>query len=437
MDLIIAFGIFVAAMVAALVIDISMIYALLVGLVCFLAVGAHRGFKMPDLLRMGWEGTKDAGVVIVVISIIGMITASWRISGTITIFVYYGIKLITPSLFLIIAYLLACLLSYSLGTSYGISGTVGVIFMTLAKSGGVNPIITGGVLLSGVYFGDRGSPVSSCANMVAAVTGTKILDNVKSMMKTAVLPFALCCAAYTALSFMNPISSVDADLVRTFEETFSLSPWAFVPAVIILVLPLLKVNIFHTMLVSLTSAVLVACLVQGVPLTEVLRTCIMGYKAPSAGLGEILNGGGFISMVEVLVILAISCAYSGIFTGTGMLDSLQEKLTAVCGRFGRFPVMAAVGMASIIVFCNQTIGVLITNDFMQKPYLDAGASREELMCDIANSTVVFAGIIPWSIGCSVPLALMGAELSSIPFALYLFAVPVIYTFTKRKWFENL
>ena len=66
-------------------------------------------------------------------AIIGFITAAWRVSGTITIFVYYGMKVITPPLFLMITFLLSCLLSYALGTSFGVAGTVGVIFMALAR----------------------------------------------------------------------------------------------------------------------------------------------------------------------------------------------------------------------------------------------------------------------------------------------------------------
>ena len=77
--------------------------------------------------------------------------------------------------------------------------------------------------MSGVYFGDRGSPVSSSANMVAGITGTKIFDNVRLMMKTAVVPFVLTLIVYVVLSLGNPISHVDGRLVASFEEEFILS----------------------------------------------------------------------------------------------------------------------------------------------------------------------------------------------------------------------
>lgn len=138
MDFFIAFGLFIVSMLAALLTGHSMIYALLVGLVLFLAVGIRRGFSLKALAHMGWGSIKDSLVVIEVMAIIGFITAAWRVSGTITIFVYYGMKVITPPLFLMITFLLSCLLSYALGTSFGVAGTVGVIFMALARSGGVS-----------------------------------------------------------------------------------------------------------------------------------------------------------------------------------------------------------------------------------------------------------------------------------------------------------
>ena len=183
MGLIIAFVIFIASMILMLITGHSMVWALLVGLVLFAVLGLKRltqgsgtagglsagesgmpfGKAVKELAASSWVSIRDSLIVIEVMLIIGLITAAWRISGTITVFVYYGMKVIVPPLFLIIAFLLSCLLSYALGTSFGVAGTVGVIFMALARSGGVDPLITAGVLMSGIYFGDRTSPASSTA----------------------------------------------------------------------------------------------------------------------------------------------------------------------------------------------------------------------------------------------------------------------------------
>ena len=436
MELYIAFIIFIVSMLVTIILNKSMIIALLIGLVAFLTVGKMRGFSLKSMLKMSIDSNKNSLVVMKVMLIIGVLTAVWRVSGTITLFVYYGMKIIMPPAFLIITYLLCCLLSYAIGTSFGVCGTVGVIFMALARSGGVDPLLTAGVILSGVYFGDRCSPVSSSANMVAGVTNTQIFENVKLMMKTGALPFALSIAIYAVFSITNPITSVDESMVMAFEEQFVISLWSIIPAVLVIGMPLLKFGVMKAMAASITSAILIAWLVQGVDLLEVIKICIFGYESSSAGLGAILNGGGLVSMLEILVILMISSSYSGIFSGTKMLESLQEKLGKACSKFGRFAIMICMSIAMSSIFCNQTIGTLMCADLMRKPYHDGGGDNQELAIDLENSVILIACYIPWSIGCSVPLLMLGVDFKALPFAVFMYLVPICYLLTKKKWFKN-
>ncbi len=436
MPLLIAFIIFILCMIGALILDLSLILPLLVGLILFAGLGLKKGYPLRQLGAWSWSSIKDSLVVIEVMAIIGFITAAWRVSGTITVFVYYGMKVIVPPLFLLITYLLACLLSYAIGTSFGVAGTLGVIFMALARSGGVDPVLTAGVLMSGIYFGDRSSPVSSSANMVAGVTKTEIYDNVRLMMRTGLLPLLLTAGIYTVLSVTHPIEAVDPTIIASFEKEFSLSAWAFVPAVLMLMLPLLKVGIFISIGSSIVSAVLVAWLVQGVPLLKVMWICVAGYHSEGAGLGAILDGGGLVSMLEVVGILIISCAYSGIFSGTDMLRDVQSLLSKGCSRLGRYVMTLIVGTAASVVFCNQTIATLMCNDLMTKPYLDTGGSQQELAIDMENTLIVIVGLIPWCIACSVPLTFFNVGIGAIPWSCYLYLVPLCYLFTRRRWFAS-
>ncbi len=436
MDLIIAFALFLAGMMLALFTGHSMIFPLLAGLAAFLCVGKHRGFSLRTLAGFGTAGMKDALIVIKVMCFIGFLTAVWRISGTITIFVYYGMKLITPQLFLLINFLLSCLLSYALGTSFGVAGTVGVIFMTLARSGGVDPVVTAGVIMSGVYFGDRGSPVSSSANMVAGVTGTDIFENVKRMMRSAALPLVLVLGIYAILSVKNPLAAVDEAFLSEFEQTFTLSAWSFLPAVLMLVLPLLKVPVLTAMGLSILSSAAIAWAIGGFSLPEILKICLLGYHPASSGLVGLLAGGGLWSMAEIIVILLISSAYSGIFKGTAMLESLQERLSAACVRIGRFPVMILMSLGVASVFCNQTISTLMCSNLLEKPYLDGGGSREELALDMENSVILLACFIPWTIGWTVPTSFFGVGAEAMPYAVYMYLVPLCWLLTKRRLFPQ-
>ena len=119
-----------------------------------------------------------------------------------------------------------------------------------------------------------------------------------------------------------------------------------------------------------------------------------------------------------------------------MLDSLLSRISSCCRKTGRFFTSLAVGVASSVLFCNQTIATLMCNDLLTKPYLDTGGSRQELAIDIENSTIVVVGLVPWAIACSVPLTFFGVGIGALPWASYLYLVPICYLFTKKRWFAD-
>ena len=165
----VCFLLFFAMVAVCLAAGWSVIWALLGGLVLFWLLGRREGFSHRQLWDMAWAKCKKSLIVVKIIALIGVITGVWRCGGTIACCIVWGVGLVTPKLFLLLAFLLCAAFSYVLGTSYGVSSTLGVILMALARSGGVDPTVAAGVILSGVYFGDRCSPASSAASLVAAV----------------------------------------------------------------------------------------------------------------------------------------------------------------------------------------------------------------------------------------------------------------------------
>ena len=431
MELLIGFAIFIAAMVTCLVLGITTVLALIAGLVVFLVVGLRKGFTSKDLIGFTRKGVKSSLEVVEVLILIGFITAIWRTSGTISFFVYYGIKLVSPNLFILITFLLSAILAYALGTSFGVAGTVGVLFMSLARSGNVDEIITAGAVMSGVFFGDRGSPVSSSAILVATITETDLIDNVKRMFKTAIIPIAICLVVYGILSYQNPINSVDDTIINALGEEFNISIFTIIPALCMVILPLFRINVIWALITSIVSGGLISILVQGNEVSNLIEQGIFGYSSEHEVLGNILDGGGLISMVEVIIIVMISSSYSGIFDGTKMLERLEELLGKMVKRTGKFFVMVLMSFFTVGVFCNQTIASIMCCDLMKNVYIDNDGSKEELALDIENSAILISSLVPWSIACIVPLSFLGVGFQAIPYSIYLYIVPISYGLTKK------
>ena len=135
MDIVVCFALFLAAMLFCLVKGFSLAWALLFALVLFFALGLRSGYGAKALVKMAWSKMPKSMIVLRILFFIGLLTGLWRSCGTIAFFIYHGIRVITPSLFILVAFLLTVLLSYALGTSFGVASTAGVGLMALARSG--------------------------------------------------------------------------------------------------------------------------------------------------------------------------------------------------------------------------------------------------------------------------------------------------------------
>lgn len=424
MDLLAAFGIFLLCVFGCMVKGLSLFWALLAGFFCFFAVGARRGTPAGPLLKMAWSGMATALKVLRVLLLLGLLTGLWRAGGTVAFFVWMGVRLITPQTFVLVAFLLASVFSLAFGSCFGVVGTAGVILMTIARSGGANLVVTAGAIMSGIYFGERLSPASSSAALVSAVAGVDQRAFQMRMWRDTPVPFLATLALYGGLSVLCPIQQVDAQIMSALEEGFSLTWPAILPAAALLLLPWLKVSALASIAVSCVLAAGCALFVQHLPLGEVLHACTLGYRPVLPELTELMSGGGLISMVGVCLIVVLSCAYSGMFNGTGLLAPVTSRVGALAERAGLFGAHVAVSFGCCALFCNQTVGIVMSGQLLGEEYRRRALPPMELAANIGNSVVNLAGLVPWAIACTVPLTTMEIGVSILPLSFYLYLLPL-------------
>lgn len=430
MELLILLLIFILCMAAALAFGLSMLLPLGVGLVLFMAAALRRGFTLRDVAGFAAKSLRESFIVIGILLLIGCLTGMWRLSGTVAYFVTLGVSVIPPRMFLLAAFLLSAAMSFALGTSFGVTATAGVILMSIARAGGVPVLPAAGAIFSGVYVGDWGSPAASSGNLVAVLTHTDMRDNVRKMFRSATVPFLLCCAAYAAMSLRMPMAQADADTLRLLREEFRLHWLCLLPAMLMIVLPFCRVPVKWSMAASLAAAAVTAMTVQRAGPLDCLKVMLLGYEAAEQDLVPIVSGGGAASMLEICAILVISCSYGSIFEGTGLLRDVTRGMKVLCARIGRFPSMLVLSLGILAVFCNQTVGIILQNSLSADLYTqDEAAVR---MLDMENSVVLIAGLIPWCIASSVPLAMLGADARAIPLSFYLWLVPLWWLLRSRR-----
>ena len=176
----IAVGIFCVLLAVCVVTGTSVLYAMASGLVIFCTYALIKGFTPFQVFRMVISGVYTAKNVLIVFMLIGVLTALWRDSGTVALIISYAVRLVHPSVFVLMCFLLNSVVSFLIGTSFGTAATMGVVCMTTAVAMGINPAVAGGAILSGVLFGDRCSPVSTSALLISELTHTDIFSNIKT-----------------------------------------------------------------------------------------------------------------------------------------------------------------------------------------------------------------------------------------------------------------
>ena len=394
-------GLFCGILIPCIVCNVSIIYALLAGFVIFGCYAKKKGFSVKEILHMAGEGIWKVRNILITFMLIGMLTALWRQAGTIPAIICYTIHFIKPSVFLLMVFLLNSLVSVLTGTSFGTAATVGAI-------------------LSGIFFGDRCSPVSTSALLVSELTETSIYRNIRNMVRSALIPFVLVCILYTMVGMRTSHTQELPDLTGVFHQEFRIVWWTLLPALVILTLSVAQLGVKISMLASIAVALVLCVWIQGMPLMELPHILIFGFHSENAEIASMLDGGGIVSMLRVGAIVCLSSSYSGIFEKTGILDGIQTTVESLAQKTFPFLAILLTSAAASAIACNQTLAIMLTQQLCARTERD----KERFANDLEDSVVILAPMIPWSIAGAVPLTAVGAPQSSILFAFFLYLLPL-------------
>ncbi len=419
---------FCICLVACLVLDISIVYALILGLFLFGGYSLSRGNSLAATAKMAWTGLRTSRNILIVFVLIGMITAVWRASGTIPMIIFSATQFIMPSIYLLVVFLLNALVSVLTGTAFGTAATAGAITMTIGLVMGFDPAHLGGAILSGAFVGDRCSPMSTSALLVATITDTNIFDNISGMIKTALVPLIATCMFYLWLGSAGGSGETSLEILALFAENFKLHWVTLLPAGLIILMSCFRINVKWTMLASILLSCVICVALQGVSIADLLVTLVTGYQSEIPQLAVMLNGGGMTSMIKVMLIVGISSCYSGIFEGTGLLGGMKALIHRLAKKITPFGGMIATSVMTGVVACNQTLTIILTNELCHETVED----KNQMAMNLENTAVLISPMIPWSIAGAVPLASAGAPTASILFAVFLYLVPIWQFFVQAK-----
>lgn len=399
---------------------VSVLFALVFGFFLFFFYGLYKRHTAKAMLTMAFSGIKSVRNVLINFVLIGVITAVWRACGTIPFIVYYATGFCNPHIMVLLSFLLCSFISLLTGTAFGTCATMGVICVTIANSMGIPIVFSGGAVISGAYFGDRCSPMSTSALLISTLTKTNLFKNISTMFRTSVVPFIITCCIYAVIGSGFESSCDVSGIQQLFSDSFVLHPAVIIPAAVVILFSAFKINVKITMSISVICSMVIAVFIQKIPLSELTEIVIHGFAPDNAQLSSLLSGGGILSMVKVFLIVCISSCYSGMFNGTGLLNGLRALVEKASRKLSSFGAVLMASALSGVISCNQTLTIMLTHQLCEK----TEKKPERLAEYLENTCVLIAVLIPWSTAAAVPVESIGAPMLSLLTACYVYILPL-------------
>ena len=406
-------------------------------------IAARYGSTWDDIQRS--TGDKFASVLpaILILLAIGMLIATWVLSGTIPFMVYWGVRLVNPRYLVLTAFLATATMSLFTGTSWGSAGTIGVALMGTAAALHAPLAITAGAVVSGAYLGDKMSPLSDSTNISAIGAGAQLYRHIRHMMYTATPSFITCLVVYTLVARLVPVTAGGMPqsartLLHDITAVFSLSWVVLLPPAIVIWSIIRKNPPALAITASSVIAAAIGVALQGFSLHDAVLSLVAGFHtdmvahagADPAHMGDafrtLVNRGGLYSMANTLIVIIAAFLLAGAMDVSGALNLLIDRmLAAVRSVFGLIGATMAAGATMIALTSHGGVTALVVGELFQKAYDERDLARVNLSRSIEDSVTITEPLMPWTVSAVFMATTLGVPTTHYaPWAVFCYGGPV-------------
>lgn len=411
---------------------------LIVGTLVAGIVAWKHGYTWKEIEEMMYRGIRLALPAVIIIMLVGLTIGAWIGGGVVATMIYYGLKLITPSLFLVTIAIICALVSLTIGSSWGTMGTIGVAGMGIGLSMGIGAPLIAGAVISGSYFGDKMSPLSDTTNLAAGLTNTDLFDHIKHMVYTTIpgLIIALIVFWYLGKDFGKGASGIDNEgITQTIvgmQEHFVISPYLLLVPLAVITLVVLKVPAIPAIATGVILGFFAEIFVQGHSVAMSLDVLQNGFVINSENemLQELFNRGGLMDMMYTVSMTIVAMTFGGILEYSGMLQSIMDQLVKVVRSTGSLITTTIASAFITNATCSeQYISIVVPSRMFAKTYEEKGLDSRNLSRSLEDGGTLTSVFIPWNTcGVFIYGTLGVSAFQYAPYAVLNFAVPLIAIF---------
>jgi len=421
----------------------QMIIILITG-VCA-AIGMWRGVSWATQQKAVVATIGNAMPSILILLLVGALASIWLLCGTVPVLVYYGVKLLNPTIFLVAACVACAVTSLVSGSSWSTAATIGVAMVGVGRALGIPDGLIGGAIISGSYFGDKISPLSDTTNLAAAVTETPLFDHIRYLFMTTGPSILVSLILFGVIGFNldTTTSAVDvSDVLGAIDQRFNISLWLLAPPVIVMGLIYKRVDAIPALFVGIVVGVIFALLFQqellndimeglgDYPLYKLVMTTLFGgvsVTTTNEMLNDLFSASGMAGMLGTIWLIIAAMAFGGVMEASGMLARMMESIKSLANSFFSL-VACTTGTCFVTNFStsDQYISVAIPGRMYAKLYKEKGYASENLSRTLEDTGTVTSVLIPWNTCGAYHAAVLGiGTFTYLPYCFFNLLSPIM------------
>lgn len=435
-------------LVEALIPIVFMVIALIVGIFIYGAdphiplllsagvatiIAFRLGFKWTEIEQGMLDAVRLALQAVVILMVIGTIIGSWIASGIVPTMIFYGLDILSPSYFLVAACGISCIVSIASGNAWTAAGTIGIAIMGIGHGLGIDPAMVAGAVISGVYFGDKVSPLSETTNLAPGIVGSELFEHIKHMLFTTVPALVIALMVFAILDFKYSSGGAGIEEVQMLQnqlnEIYTITPWLLIVPMFIIVMMIFKIPALPGLTIGSILGAICSVVVQKVPVGDAINILYYGYSIDTGSevVDNLLNNGGIESVMFTVSLIIIAMCFGGILEFTKIFEVLVEQIIKFARKTGSLVAATVVTcISSNIVGCEQYMSIIVPGRMYAEEYEKRGLKSKNLSRTLEDAGTMTSPLVPWNTcGAFMATTLGVSTISYLPFAILCLISPVI------------
>ena len=393
------------------------------------------GLSWPSIQQGIEQGIHQAIGACLILLTIGMLVGSWIQSGIVPTMIFYGLKLLTPSIFLLATCVICALVSLATGSSWSTAATVGIALIGVGQGLGLPRPRVAGAIISGAYFGDKMSPLSDTTNLAPAMAGAELFDHIRHMLLTTgpSMLVSLVIFGMLGIGAEGKLDTAQVDgIVTALGEGFVLHPMLLLPPLGVIAMVVLRIPALPALITGWLLGSVLAVVVQGQSAGQALAVSYAGVVSKTGHelVDSLLSRGGLSSMFSTVILILCALSFGGVMERAGMLQTLAGavlRLARGVGGLVMATVFTCLGMN--VLGSDQYLAIVIPGRMYRDAYQMAGLKPVNLSRALEDSGTLTSVLIPWNTCGAFMIATLNlAPWTYVPFCFLNLLNPLISIF---------